>query len=83
MEKVILVVILVTAGLAAKPIPSQVFTVKVVDEWSDIGSMVVSAEVPSDSILFEDEKEVLASITSFSSLYWLQSIGMTTVTSIN
>ena len=51
------------AVLAAKPIPTQVFTATLTGNAST-GSMVNSASAPADCQLFEDEKEVLASITT-------------------
>ena len=70
--------------LAAMPIPTQVFTVKVDPHWPWKNTpIVVSALAPSDTTLFEDEKEVLASIISFIHDYFLLSIGMTTVSSTN
>ena len=65
--------------LAATPTPTKVFTVKV--DWSI--SIEVSASAPSGSHVFDDEKEVLASITTSNYYYSLVSIGMTTVSSTN
>ena len=56
MWKIIMAVLLVAvAMLAAPPLPSKVFTL-------GKESIVVGIEAPSDSQLFSDEKEVLASI---------------------
>ena len=54
---------LVVALLAAPPIPSKVLTVKVTADGRT-GSIVVDAAAPSDSQLFSDEQEVLASINA-------------------
>ena len=76
--------LLAVAVLAAAPIPTQVFTAtrSRAPNWDPV-SIVVSASAPSGSQLFEDEKEVLASITSTNYKAWLDSIGMTTVSSTN
>jgi len=54
--------LLATAMLAAPPVPSKVLTVKVSTAIKITGSIVVGAAAPSDSQLFLDEKEVLATI---------------------
>ena len=53
--------LLAAALLAAPPIPSKVITVKL--NYLDVtASIVVGTAAPSDSQLFSDEQEVLASI---------------------
>ena len=59
--------LLATAIHAARPIPSEAFTIKRSGHWADAGSMVRSTTIPSGSQIFEDEAEVLASITTGSS----------------
>jgi hypothetical protein len=74
------------AVLAPPPIPTQVFTVTISDNSSTSGSIVVSTPPPPNDIhLFEDEKEVLASLTTFSNDdgWPVLSIEMTTVSSTN
>jgi len=67
MERVILGVLLAMAGFAATPIPTQVFTATVDEQKQPCTTLpiVVSASAPSSSQLFDDEKEVLASIITF------------------
>ena len=55
--------LIAVAMLAAPPIPSKVVTVKVTTDGR-VGSIVVGAVAPSDSQLFSDEQEVLASINT-------------------
>jgi len=76
-------VLLAVAVLAAKPIPTQVFTATLTGNAST-GSMVNSASAPADCQLFEDEKEVLASITtSVKEDNSIMTIEMTTVSPAN
>ena len=56
--------LLAVALFAAPPIPSQVITVKVGTSPHWKISIVVGAAAPSDSQLFSDEQEVLASINT-------------------
>ena len=70
--------LLVVAMLAAPPIPSKVITVKVSGNW-ETGSIVVGATVPSDSQLFSDEQEVLASINTANSGNFLCQLGINTI----
>jgi hypothetical protein len=51
--------------MGATPVPSRVFTFMVGTEAPYKGSVVVGGSVPSGSQIFDDEKEVLASITTF------------------
>jgi len=80
MKKVILAVLLTMIVLARAPIPTQVF-IQVNKE------IVVMTKAPPGSQIFEDEKEVLASITTFTyaNAYkgMLKSMKMTTVLSTN
>jgi hypothetical protein len=78
MQNIILGVLLAIAVLSAAPIPTKVLTVKA---WTY--SIVESASTPSGSQIFEDEKEVLASITSFYDYGVIFSIEMSTVSSTN
>ena len=55
--------LLAVAVLAAKPVPTQVFTATIKGNGRQ-GSIVNSASAPADCQLFEDEKELLASITT-------------------
>jgi hypothetical protein len=57
-------VFLTAVVLVARPIPSKVITIIVNPEDRVKGSVVVSESVPSDSQLFEDEEDVLVSITT-------------------
>ena len=74
--------LLAIAGIASTPILTQVFTITLNEQQ---GSIVVSTSAPSGSQIFEEENEVLASITSFNYNYGsvMLSIGMTTVSSTN
>ena len=56
--------LIVVAMLAAPPIPSKVLTVTVATSSPWTGSIVVGGAVPSDSQLFSNEHEVLASINT-------------------
>ena len=56
--------LIAVAMLAAPPIPSKVITVKVTTSWPWVGSIEVGIAAPSDSQLFSDEHEVLASINT-------------------
>ena len=70
--------------IAPKPIPTQVLTVTIDTTYPfTTAPIVVSALAPSGSQLFEDEKEILASIITFNYGRFVQSIGMTTVSSKN
>ena len=71
--------ILVVALLAASPILSQVITVKVSTSYSITGSIVVGAVAPSDSQLFSDDQEVLASINTANADNFLCQLGMNTI----
>ena len=63
MWKIIMAALLLAVALlAAPPVPSKVLTVKVTTNKYKTGSIVVGEAAPSDSRLFSDEKEVLASI---------------------
>jgi len=65
MWKIVTVGLLIAvAMLAAPPIPSKVLTVKVNTDLNKPGSIVVGAAAPSDSQLFSNEHEVLASINT-------------------
>ena len=72
---------LVAIVLAATPIPTKILTIKVTN--GSKGSIVIGTSVPSGRKLFEDEKEVLASITTKNSYSFLLFIKMTTVSSTN
>ena len=79
MWKIVTVGLLIAvAMLAAPPIPSKVLTVKVNTDRST-GSIVVSAAAPSDSQLFSDEQEVLASINTANDGFHLCELGMNTI----
>ena len=71
--------LLVVAILAAPPIPSKVLTVKLSTSWSTPGSIVVVAAAPSNSQIFSDEQEVLASINTANGYYELCELGMNTI----
>ena len=60
-------IMLATAIYAARPTPSEAFTIKTSGHWTRAGSIVRSTTIPSGSQIFEDEAEVLASITTGSS----------------
>jgi hypothetical protein len=72
-------VFLLAVILAASPIPSKVITAKVTTGWDKTGKIVISDSAKSESKLFEDTKDVLASITSANSYNKLCSLEMTTV----
>ena len=55
MERVILGVLMATAILAAKPVPSKIITATVTNDWNTVGSIVLTPSAPADSHLFEDE----------------------------
>jgi len=65
--------LLAAALLAAPPIPSKVLTVTVT------GSIVIGQVAPSDSQLFSDDQEVLASINTANLGYLVCELGMTTI----
>jgi len=71
--------LLAAAIFAAPPLPSKVLTVKVSTSKDITGSMVVSAAVPSDSRLFLDEQEVLATINTIIQGSKLCQLGMNTI----
>ena len=58
------------AVLGAAPIATRVLTATVTYEYDKRGSLVISETAPPDSQLFQDEEEILTSITteSFGSL---------------
>ena len=70
--------LIAVAMLAAPPIPSKVLTVQVTTDYST-GSIVVGAAVPSDSQLFSDEQEVLASINTANEKNLLCQLGMNSI----
>jgi len=79
MWKSIMVGLLIAvAMLAAPPLPSKVLTVKVNPDSWNTGSIVVGTEAPSNSQLFSDEQEVLASINTANSYFNLCQLGMNT-----
>jgi hypothetical protein len=72
--------LLAAAMLAAPPILSKVITVTVSTSEKIVGSIVVGTAVPSDSQLFSDEQEVLASInTANDDDSFLCQLGMDTI----
>jgi hypothetical protein len=71
--------LLVVALLGAPPIPSKVITVKVATSSPWKPSIVVGAAAPSDSQLFSDDQEVLASINTANCLQNLCQLGMNTI----
>ena len=71
--------LLAVAMLAAPPLPSKVLTVKVSTDPDDTGSIVVGGAVPSDSQLFSDEQEVLASINTANYGSFFCELGMHTI----
>ena len=74
MCKIVMVGLLIAvAMLAAPPIPSKVLTVKV------NRSIVVRAAAPTDSQLFSDDQEVLASINTANNGSYLCELGMHTI----
>ena len=77
MWKVILGVLMAKAIIAPAPIPTRVITVKKFKE------LKISASAPSGSQIFDDEKEVLASITTFNDFPRLESLRMTTISPAN
>ena len=80
MLKTIMVGLLIAvAMLAAPPIPSKVHTVKVKTSWSTPASIVVGGAASSDSQLFTDEDEVLASINTANYGESLCELGMHTI----
>jgi len=82
-------VLLAIVVLALTPTPSQVFTVTLSTDDDGkvdgrLGSIVVSASALPGSQIFEDEKEVLASITTENRYdYVILTLQMTTISSIN
>ena len=54
--------LIAVAMLAAPPIPSKVLTVQVNPNWYTASIVDGGAAAPSDSQLFSDDQEVLASI---------------------
>ena len=69
--------LLAMAIYAARPTPSEAFTVKRSYNNGRSGSIVRSTTIPFGSQIFEDEEEVLASITTNSDSYDLCSIRLT------
>jgi hypothetical protein len=78
-KSIIAGLLIAVAMLAATPIPSKVLTVKVTTHYSITGSIVVGAAAPSDSQLFSDEQEVLASINTANYASILCELGMHTI----
>ena len=74
-ESIMVGLLIAVAMLAAPPIPSKVLTVKV----GYPASIVVGAAAPSDSQLFSDEQEVLASINTANYYDTLCELGMHTI----
>ena len=70
--------LIAVAVLAAPPIPSKVLTVTVTNRYVK-GSIVVGGAAPSDSQLFSDDQEVLASINTANEGYILCELGMNTI----
>ena len=70
--------LLATTILAAPPLPSKVITFNVATSPPWKGSIVVGVAAPSDSQLFSDEQEVLASINTANRGY-LCELGMNTI----
>ena len=62
--------------LAARPIPSAVFTIKVSDDGYTPGSLVRTTSVPNGSIIFEDEEEILTTIATDSHEFLFCSVSM-------
>ena len=80
MWKVIMVGLLIAvAMLAAPPIPSKVLTVTVNPIHPYTPSIVVGGAAPSDSQLFSDDQEVLASINTANYGSYLCELGMDTI----
>jgi len=73
--------LLAVAMLADSPKPSKVLTVKVSTSWGTTGSIVVGAAAPSDSQIFSDEQEVLASIIIGNTGLRVCQLGMNTILS--
>ena len=71
--------LIAVAMLAATPIPSRVLTVKVGTSSPWKASIVVGGAAPSDSQLFSDEQEVLASINTANNRWILCELGMDTI----
>ena len=71
--------LIAVAMLAAPPIPSKVLTVKVNNYPRHPGSIVIDEAAPSNSQLFSDEQEVLASINTVNSDSDLCELGMNTI----
>jgi hypothetical protein len=71
--------LIVVAMLAAPPVPSKVLTVKVTTSLSITGSIVVGGAAPSDSQIFSDDQEVLASIITANYDIYLCELGMNTI----
>ena len=74
-ETIMAGLLIAVALLAAPPIPSKVITVTV----GYPASIVVGAAAPSDSQLFSDDQEVLASINTANGYYELCELGMNTI----
>ena len=70
--------LLAVALLAATPIPSKVLTVTLTTDYST-PSIVVGGAAPSDSQLFSDDQEVLASINTANYGTIICELGMHTI----
>ena len=57
-------VLLLLLTVWSRSTPSAVVTIKVSDHWKKKGSILRDASIPSDSEMFANEEEFLASITT-------------------
>jgi len=75
--------LLAASMLATPPLLSKVITVKLRTSSTGTGSIVVGAAAPSNSQLFSDEQEVLASIITANNGGNLCHLGMNTVLTLH
>ena len=72
--------LLAVAAIAASPIPSAAVTIVKSNNWYKTGSISRSTSIPSDSVIFKDEEEVLTSISTENFGYYLLSFSLTSLT---
>ena len=77
MWKIILIVIV--AVTAKRPTPSEAFTVTLSDFYWKSGSIVRSSSIPDDSVIFDDEEEVLTSIATTNHADFICSLSFTSL----
>ena len=72
--------LLAVAAIAASPIPSAAVTIVKGNNFYRPGSISRSTSIPSDSVIFKDEEEVLTSISTENFGYYLLSFSLTSLT---